>query len=115
MSNDESKSSEWEEALEDVHTRFILNLPPSELETADRIFFQLEQGNCKYGQPSGSSCDTCFPAIDGRGNLAVCCPAVLLVFILTFRFASSLSVCLGLIILWCDLIRILYLIRSYTR
>jgi mRNA-decapping enzyme subunit 2 len=34
---------EWDEALEDVHTRFILNLPPSELETADRIFFQLEQ------------------------------------------------------------------------
>ena len=33
----------YEEALEDVHTRFILNLPPSELQTADRIFFQLEQ------------------------------------------------------------------------
>ena len=34
---------EWQEALEDVHTRFILNLPPSELETADRIMFQVEQ------------------------------------------------------------------------
>lgn len=34
---------EWQDALEDVHTRFILNLPPSELETADRIFFQVEQ------------------------------------------------------------------------
>jgi len=30
-------------ALEDVHTRFILNLPPKELATSDRIFFQLEQ------------------------------------------------------------------------
>lgn len=34
---------DWQDALEDVHTRFILNLPPSELETADRIFFQVEQ------------------------------------------------------------------------
>jgi mRNA-decapping enzyme subunit 2 len=33
----------YEDALEDVHTRFILNLPDSELQTADRIFFQLEQ------------------------------------------------------------------------
>lgn len=32
-----------EDALEDVHTRFILNLPDEELLTADRIFFQLEQ------------------------------------------------------------------------
>ena len=31
------------DALEDVHTRFILNLPKEELETSDRIFFQLEQ------------------------------------------------------------------------
>jgi hypothetical protein len=31
------------DALEDVHTRFVLNLPDSELQTADRIFFQLEQ------------------------------------------------------------------------
>lgn len=35
--------STFTEALEDVHTRFILNLPPTELATADRIFFQLEQ------------------------------------------------------------------------
>jgi mRNA-decapping enzyme subunit 2 len=34
---------ELEQTLEDVHTRFLLNLPPSELATADRIFFQLEQ------------------------------------------------------------------------
>lgn len=33
----------FEEALDDVHTRFILNLPPDELATSDRIFFQLEQ------------------------------------------------------------------------
>lgn len=33
----------FQNALEDVHTRFILNLPPEELATTDRIFFQLEQ------------------------------------------------------------------------
>ena len=33
----------YEEALDEVHTRFILNLPPSELQSSDRIFFQLEQ------------------------------------------------------------------------
>lgn len=36
-------SQEYQDALEDVHTRFILNLPETELETADRIFFQIEQ------------------------------------------------------------------------
>lgn len=36
-------SQDYQDALEEVHTRFILNLPPSELETADRLFFQLEQ------------------------------------------------------------------------
>lgn len=33
----------YEEAMEDVHTRFILNLPDDELRSAPRIFFQLEQ------------------------------------------------------------------------
>ena len=33
----------YEEALDDVHTRFLLNLPPEELATSDRILFQLEQ------------------------------------------------------------------------
>jgi mRNA-decapping enzyme subunit 2 len=33
----------YEDALDDVHTRFILNLPESELRTADRIFVQIEQ------------------------------------------------------------------------
>jgi mRNA-decapping enzyme subunit 2 len=33
----------FHEALEDVETRFILNLPPEELATPDRLFFQLEQ------------------------------------------------------------------------
>jgi len=33
----------FDEAVDDVHTRFILNLPASELQTADRIFFQIEQ------------------------------------------------------------------------
>lgn len=33
----------YADALDDVHTRFILNLPSSELTSPDRIFFQLEQ------------------------------------------------------------------------
>jgi hypothetical protein len=36
-------SPAFQDALEDVHARFILNLPPQELETSDRLFFQLEQ------------------------------------------------------------------------
>ena len=42
--DDDAPSGAAEEALEDVHTRFILNLPDVEFESADRIFFQLEQG-----------------------------------------------------------------------
>ena len=42
--DDNAPSGAAEEALEDVHTRFILNLPDEEFESADRIFFQLEQG-----------------------------------------------------------------------
>ncbi len=33
----------FNEALEDVHTRFILNLPEEELSSSDRLFFQMEQ------------------------------------------------------------------------
>jgi mRNA-decapping enzyme subunit 2 len=33
----------FHEALEDVEMRFVTNLPPEELATADRLFFQLEQ------------------------------------------------------------------------
>jgi mRNA-decapping enzyme subunit 2 len=33
----------FEDALDDVHTRFLLNLPAEELASADRIFFQIEQ------------------------------------------------------------------------
>lgn len=50
MNEDDSRVYEKEEiekafaeALDDVHTRFILNLPPQELASTDRIFFQLEQ------------------------------------------------------------------------
>lgn len=39
----QSSLSCYKDALEEVHTRFILNLPDSELSTSDRIFFQLEQ------------------------------------------------------------------------
>ena len=39
-----SNTQEFLDALEDVHTRFLLNLQPdSELETPEKIFFQLEQ------------------------------------------------------------------------
>jgi mRNA-decapping enzyme subunit 2 len=37
------ENPDWLEALEEVHTRFILNLPATELETADRMMFQVEQ------------------------------------------------------------------------
>ncbi|GMH63863.1 hypothetical protein TrLO_g430 [Triparma laevis f. longispina] len=36
------------EALDDVHTRFILNLPDAELESGVRVFFQLEQAHWYY-------------------------------------------------------------------
>ena len=31
------------DALDEVHTRFVLNVPQEELGTSERIFFQLEQ------------------------------------------------------------------------
>lgn len=37
------KALSYGEALDDIHTRFILNLPTKELSSSDRIFFQLEQ------------------------------------------------------------------------
>jgi mRNA-decapping enzyme subunit 2 len=40
---DPYQSIAFQEALDDVDSRFILNLPDSELATADRIFIQLEQ------------------------------------------------------------------------
>lgn len=39
----EAIAQAYEDLLDDVHTRFLLNLPPEELATSDRIFFQLEQ------------------------------------------------------------------------
>ncbi|KAL7533896.1 hypothetical protein ACHAWF_004658 [Thalassiosira exigua] len=38
-----ASSSAYEEAMDDVHARFVLNLPDEELASAPRIFFQLEQ------------------------------------------------------------------------
>ena len=34
---------EYQDILDELHTRFILNLPSEELNTSERIFFQLEQ------------------------------------------------------------------------
>jgi len=45
---DEQANQAYEEALDDVHTRFILNLPAEELASSDRIFFQLEQAYWFY-------------------------------------------------------------------
>ena len=41
--NASTTNQAYEEAMDDVHTRFILNLPDEELQSAPRIFFQLEQ------------------------------------------------------------------------
>lgn len=41
--DDDAIAQAYEEALDDVHTRFLLNLPPDELASTNRIFFQLEQ------------------------------------------------------------------------
>ena len=46
--SEESDVDAYDMALDDVHTRFILNLPPNELASADRIFFQLEQAYWFY-------------------------------------------------------------------
>jgi len=37
------ESDHFLDSLDDVHTRFILNVPQEELSTSERIFFQLEQ------------------------------------------------------------------------
>ena len=37
-----------EVALEDVATRFLTHLPATELRTADRLFFQIEQAHWFY-------------------------------------------------------------------
>jgi mRNA-decapping enzyme subunit 2 len=42
-SNDLYANYTYQDALDDVHTRFVLNLPESELLSADRMFVQLEQ------------------------------------------------------------------------
>ena len=45
MKNFQKKMSEvisFEHALEDVETRFLYNLPESELSSTDRLFFQIE-------------------------------------------------------------------------
>lgn len=41
--DDEASMLEFQDSLDDVQTRFLLNLPTEELATSDRIFFQLEQ------------------------------------------------------------------------
>ena len=46
---DEASNSNLEDALDDVQSRFLLNLPESELNaSADRLFFQLEQAHWYY-------------------------------------------------------------------
>ena len=43
------------DALDDVQSRFLLNLPANELSSADRIFFQLEQAHWYYEVRSAES------------------------------------------------------------
>jgi mRNA-decapping enzyme subunit 2 len=57
LANNTTNNPAYVDALEDVHTRFLLNLPPRELETADRIFFQLEQAWWFYEDFLADSCD----------------------------------------------------------
>uniref|UniRef100_A0A6U2QNH7 Nudix hydrolase domain-containing protein n=1 Tax=Leptocylindrus danicus TaxID=163516 RepID=A0A6U2QNH7_9STRA len=48
MNTNSTATMKYEDALDEVHTRFILNLPTSELNSSDRIFFQLEQAYWFY-------------------------------------------------------------------
>jgi len=41
--DDVEESDDFLDSLDEVHTRFLLNVPPEELSTSERIFFQLEQ------------------------------------------------------------------------
>lgn len=42
LSNEETNQA-FLDAMEEVHTRFVLNLPSEELESSNRLFFQIEQ------------------------------------------------------------------------
>ena len=57
----------YEEAMDDVHTRFILNLPDEELRSAPRIFFQLEQAWWFYDDFICDGADAA-AAADENGN-----------------------------------------------
>uniref|UniRef100_A0A7S4RWC6 Nudix hydrolase domain-containing protein n=1 Tax=Ditylum brightwellii TaxID=49249 RepID=A0A7S4RWC6_9STRA len=61
----------FEEALEDVHTRFVLNLPPEELSSTDRIFFQLEQAYWFYDDfhCDDTEADSTKPSLPRYGHL----------------------------------------------
>jgi len=52
----------YQDAMEEVHTRFILNLPPEEFATADRILFQIEQAWWFYEDFICDNQDTNSPA-----------------------------------------------------
>jgi hypothetical protein len=55
----------FNDALEDVHTRFILNLPEEELASSDRLFFQIEQAWWFY---EDFICDEMDESLDNTGN-----------------------------------------------
>lgn len=61
----------FEEALDDVHTRFILNLPPEELSSTDRIFFQLEQAWWFYDDFICDHSDIPLPRFKGVKSFAL--------------------------------------------
>ena len=65
---DIATAAAYEEALDDIHTRFILNLPPDELATSDRIFFQLEQAWWFYDDFICDAEDNEVKGSDGDGD-----------------------------------------------
>jgi hypothetical protein len=48
MASKEDEQPELADVLNDLELRFILNLPEEELNSADRLFFQLEQAHWFY-------------------------------------------------------------------
>ena len=63
--DEETTKRAFEDALDDVHTRFILNLPPDELASTDRIFFQLEQAWWYYEDFIADQSDIPLPRFKG--------------------------------------------------
>lgn len=84
MTSSEVAFAAFEDALDDVHSRFILNLPENELSSADRIFFQLEQAHWYY-EVRNCVCLRTF-VLEGRGGGSMRNPVALVSKTKTFAF-----------------------------